>query len=116
MKFNLEIYLIHINNIKFYTYRKYGGTTRTVAKQGMQLTLHYNVWPTEHLLPHIMVTKPRSDLCWMCHQNSIAIMKVANKLDDDKVKIQQYKLLMFLIALYKLCAIFWVLSKGFPSL
>ena len=39
------------------------------------------------LLPHIRVTKPRSDLCWMCHQNSTAIMKVANKLDDDKAKV-----------------------------
>ena len=53
MIFNLEIYLIHINNV--YTYRKYGGTTRTVAIQGMQLTLHYDLWPTEHLLSRSLV-------------------------------------------------------------
>ena len=34
----------------FYTYRRCGGTTRTVAKQGMQLTWLYDQWPTEHFV------------------------------------------------------------------
>ena len=44
------------------------------------------------LLPHIRVSKPRSDLCWTCHQNSTAIMKVANKPDDEKAKVLMFKL------------------------
>jgi len=37
------------NKIKypFYTYRRCGGTTPTVAMQGMQLTWLYDQWPTE---------------------------------------------------------------------
>lgn len=39
------------------------------------------------LLPYITVSKPRSDLCWTCHQNTTAIMKVVNKPDDEKAKV-----------------------------
>ena len=31
------------------------------------------------LLPHVVVTKPRSDLCWVCQQNSTSIMRSMNK-------------------------------------
>ena len=40
------------------------------------------------LLPHIVVSKPRSDLCWVCHQNSTTMSKLANKPDDEKTKVR----------------------------
>ena len=30
------------------------------------------------LLPHVRVMKPMSDLCWVCQQNSVALMRAAN--------------------------------------
>ena len=39
------------------------------------------------LVPYIVVSKPRSDLCWVCHQNTTAIMKLANKPDEEKAKV-----------------------------
>ena len=47
------------------------------------------------LLPHIKISKPRSDLCWVCHQNSTTIMKVANKPDDDKAKVVHTRIFEF---------------------
>ena len=46
----------------------------------------------QRMLPHIMVTKPMSDLCWVCQKNSIAIMRAANHPEEEKseVKILQY--------------------------
>lgn len=40
------------------------------------------LWRT--LVPSIVVMKPRSDLCWQCQQNSIAIMRTANASDVEK--------------------------------
>ena len=39
------------------------------------------------LVPHIVVHKPLSDLCWVCHQNTTAIKKLANKPDEEKTKV-----------------------------
>ena len=36
------------------------------------------------LLPHVVVMKPMSDLCWLCQRNSTAIMRSANRPDEEK--------------------------------
>ena len=40
------------------------------------------------LLPQIVVTKPRTDLCWQCQQNSTMIVKATNKPAEEKSKVQ----------------------------
>ena len=35
-------------------------------------------------LSHIVIGKPRSDLCWTCQQKSMAIMNLANASDHQK--------------------------------
>ena len=39
------------------------------------------------LAPHITVMKPMTDLCWVCQQNSTAIMRSANTPDDNKSEV-----------------------------
>ena len=36
------------------------------------------------LLPSVIIMKPMTDLCWMCHQNSTAILRAANSSDSSK--------------------------------
>lgn len=36
------------------------------------------------LLPHIVIMKPMSDLCWICQQNSTAITRAANRPEEEK--------------------------------
>ena len=31
---------------------------------------------------------PMSDLCWICQQNSVAIMRAANRPDEDKTEVK----------------------------
>lgn len=38
-------------------------------------------------LPHVMVTKPMSDLCWVCQKNSVAIMRAANQPEEQKSEV-----------------------------
>ena len=39
------------------------------------------------LTPQIMVMKPMSDLCWVCQQNSRAIMRSANTPEEEKSQV-----------------------------
>jgi hypothetical protein len=39
------------------------------------------------LLPHILVCKPMSDLCWTCQQNSTRLMRAHNKDVEDKSEV-----------------------------
>ena len=39
------------------------------------------------LTPHIMVMKPMTDLCWVCQQNSMAIMRAANTPETEKSQV-----------------------------
>ena len=39
------------------------------------------------LVPHITVMKPMSDLCWICQQNSVAIMRAANSPETAKSQV-----------------------------
>jgi len=41
----------------------------------------------QELLPHIVISKPHSNLCWTCQQNSTAIMKATNRSDREKDKV-----------------------------
>ena len=40
----------------------------------------------QQLAPHITVMKPMTDLCWVCQQNSNAIMKAANTPKSEKTQ------------------------------
>ena len=37
--------------------------------------------------PHILITTPRTDLCWTCQQNSFAITSSSNKTDVEKERV-----------------------------
>ena len=36
-------------------------------------------------LPNVVVMKPMSDLCWVCQQNSSAIMRAANRPEEKSL-------------------------------
>ena len=36
------------------------------------------------LLPSVIIMKPMTDLCWVCHQNSTAILRAANSSESSK--------------------------------
>ena len=41
----------------------------------------------KQLTPQIMVMKPMSDLCWVCQENSVALMRSANMPEEDKSQV-----------------------------
>ena len=53
--------------------------------QAAAYTTFTSFW--RQLAPQIKVMKPMSDLCWVCQKNSMAIMRVANRLDTAKPEV-----------------------------
>ena len=48
-------------------------------------TTFCSLW--QRFLPRVTVTKPMSDLCWVCQRNSIAIMRSANQPEEHKSEV-----------------------------
>ena len=73
-------------------------TKNSIWKQYLQAAANSSMralaYPTftqlwRQLLPHILVMKPMSDLCWVCQQNSTAIMHSANH-PEEKSTVSTY--------------------------
>ena len=61
--------------------------------QSLPVTHHRVAYTTfcemwQRMLPHIMVTKPMSDLCWVCQKNSVAIMRAVNQPEEQKSEVK----------------------------
>ena len=41
---------------------------------------------------YVMVMKPMTDLCWVCRQNSMAIMRSANTPEAEKSQVKKQQL------------------------
>ena len=48
-------------------------------------TTFTSLW--HQLAPHITVMRPMSDLCWVCQQNSVKIMRAANSPESAKSQV-----------------------------
>ena len=60
----------------------------TSGATSVAYTTFCNYWRT--LLPHIIVGKPMTDLCWTCQQNSSIILKAVNKSTEEKSAVSKY--------------------------
>ena len=56
------------------------GSTRPVC-----YSMFTSLW--RQLLPHVVVMKPMSDLCWLCQQHSTAISRSANRPEEEKTLV-----------------------------
>ena len=60
---------------------------------GVKAAAYSTLW--RELTPHVMV--PMTDLCWVCQQNSMAIMRSANTPEAEKSQVKKQQLLDIVI-------------------
>ena len=63
-------------------------TTRlstTLSKWQIAYPAWCRVW--KQFLPHVVVARPMTDLCWTCQQNSTAIICSANLSEEEKTEV-----------------------------
>ena len=56
-------------------WREYS-VSSTTGQRVVQLTSFRLLW--HQLVPHVVIGKPRSDLCWVCQRNNMHILRAVN--------------------------------------
>ena len=77
-----DVKLLPSSTTKHTIWELYLQAAATSLMRAVAYSTFTHLW--RQLLPHVVVMKPMSDLCWVCQQNSTAIMRSANRPDEEK--------------------------------
>ena len=83
-----DIQLLPSNTTKRAVWTSYVSATETLPMKVAGYRAFCMIW--KKYLPNIIITKPASDLCWMCQQNSTKIMRCANKSEEEKSMVNKH--------------------------
>ena len=59
--------------------------SRPSADRSVAYSTFCRLW--QLFLPRVVITKPRSDLCWVCQKNTTAIMRAVNQPEEEKSEV-----------------------------
>ena len=77
-----DVKLLPSSTTKHAIWELYLQAAATSVMRAVAYSTFTQLW--RQLLPHVVVMKPMSDLCWVCQQNSTAIMRAANCPEEEK--------------------------------
>ena len=83
-----DIQLLPSNTTKRAVWTSYVSATETLPMKVAGYRAFCMIW--KKYLPNIIITKPASDLCWICQQNSTKIMRCANKSEEEKSMVNKH--------------------------
>lgn len=63
----------------------YAASCQEAGLTSVAYTTFCSLW--RRLIPYITVMKPMSDLCWVCQQNSYAMVRSANTPEEEKSEV-----------------------------
>ena len=82
-----DVKLLPSSTTKNFIWKQYLQAAANSSMRALAYPTFTQLW--RQLLPHILVMKPMSDLCWVCQQNSTAIMRSANH-PEEKSTVSTY--------------------------
>ncbi len=82
-----DLQLLPTNTTKKGVWNCYVKACATQTFRLAAYTTFCKLW--KRYVPHIIITTPRTDLCWTCQQNSFAITSSSNKTDYEKERVTQ---------------------------
>ena len=80
-----DIQLLSSTTTKKAVWRLYQDTCSSLSVRAAGYSTFCKVW--RHFLPHVIVARPMTDLCWTCQQNSTAIVRSAGLSEAEKSKV-----------------------------
>ena len=83
-----DIQLLPSSTTKRLVWQRYCAATANSTNQQVAYSTFCGIW--RRVVPHIMVTKPMSDLCWVCQANSTAITRSANLSEEHKSAVSTF--------------------------
>ena len=75
-----DIQLLPSSTTKHQVWDLYQQAAAAESTRPVSYSMFTSLW--RQLLPHVVVMKPMSDLCWICQQNSTAISRSANRPEE----------------------------------
>ena len=83
-----DIQLLPSNKTKMAVWSAYAAATEHLPMKVAGYRAFCMIW--KQFVPNIIVTKPASDLCWVCQRNSTMIMILANKTEEEKSTVSMH--------------------------
>ena len=80
-----DVQLLPSSTTKHLVWQQYCAALVSSTHQQVAYSTFCTIW--RRVTPHILVTKPMSDLCWICQSNSTAIMRSANQPEAQKSEV-----------------------------
>ena len=80
-----DIQLLPSSTTKHQVWELYQQAASAQSMRPVCYSTFTSLW--QQLLPHVVVMKPMSDLCWMCQKNSTAITRSANRPEEEKTLV-----------------------------
>lgn len=82
-----DIQLLPSTTTKKAVWRLYQETCASLLVRAAGYSTFCKVW--RHFLPHVIVARPMTDLCWTCQQNSTAIICSAGLSEAEKSEVRE---------------------------
>ena len=82
-----DVQLLPSSTTKHQVWDLYQQAAAAVSTRPVSYSRFTSLW--RQLLPHVLVMKPMSDLCWICQQNSTAISRSANRPEEEKTLVHK---------------------------
>ncbi len=88
-----DIQILPCSTTKRAVWQLYREGTQFLSVKTAAYSTFTHVW--RHLLPHIIVGRPMSDICWKCQKNSTAIIRSANLSEEVKSEVNSNIILCY---------------------
>ena len=83
-----DVQLLPSNTTKRALWTSYQAAAVTAGQRPVRYSSFCDLW--RKLVPQVLIMRPMSDLCWVCQQNSTAIMRAANLPEELKSQVHTY--------------------------
>ena len=80
-----DIQLLPVQSTKIKIYEEYVKASGALTFRLPGERAFRMLW--QKYMPQLIITAPRSDLCWTCQRNSMALVAASNKSDVEKMKV-----------------------------
>ena len=79
---NKEIRLLSLLETKMTVWREYKKTWDVLNERAVSYNKFLQLW--DEFYPDVVISKPMTDLCLMCQQNTTKLQRAANLSDEEK--------------------------------
>ena len=82
-----NLQLFPTNTTKRSVWEHYIKSCASLTFRAAAYTIFCAIW--RKYMPNVVITTPKTDLCWTCQQNSFVITASSNKPDSEKSRVKQ---------------------------